>query len=445
MPYNCGMLSRFFGSRNGIKEHLLRAGGVAREVWDLRRDVEAGFLAYQNEGDGITWGSQLLWAIDATNGVDTAQGTPSAPIKTIAEFNRRMSGALVTADILVNVIGAGATDTKFNIIGTRFTGAAKIVVSGTPTNVATNIAITTVTTLQAVCTFNLLTTGIVWTGADVGKRLEFMTAGVPTGIYSFVQEVVDANNVIIGQCAGATASSITPTNAMTFNVQTLPALAPAVVNCVADTVGVAVRFDNFAVAAGTILVTGVSVQYFGCTFLATASTTHHGISSAQWRICFFSQSAGFLTMSGQTTNCTGCVFVGTGSSALFARAFIPTFSGNSFSGMSLIFTGGAVGSILGLGMHFRNCLTSATTPACLFITQNSKVNQVNTPVSGSVGNTGFGVKVSPGSGYIYLTTKPSVTGTAGDARIGATTRLWASEVPYSEYPAAGPPAFIGIE
>lgn len=50
-------MSRYFQSQKSKKPHLLRAGGVAAEVNDVRTDIEAGFLLVESEVDTLLAGS----------------------------------------------------------------------------------------------------------------------------------------------------------------------------------------------------------------------------------------------------------------------------------------------------------------------------------------------------------------------------------------------------
>ena len=90
-------------------------------------------------------------------------------------------------------------------------------------------------------------------------------------------------------------------------------------------------------------------------------------------------------------------------------------------------------------MHFRN------TAGCISLGQGSKMSTLNFAISGSVGNTLYGINVGAGCGFTWIGTKPSVTGNAGlDAIVGTSTKVWA-DVPFAEYPTSGAPAYLAEE
>lgn len=87
------------------------------------------------------WASQATWYVDPANGSDEAKGdTTLVPIKTRGEFYRRMSGAVLTQVVTVNILSSlNAGDTfKSKIISgptyyVKFVGTPTVLFTGTIT------------------------------------------------------------------------------------------------------------------------------------------------------------------------------------------------------------------------------------------------------------------------------------------------------------------------
>lgn len=370
-------------------------------------------------------GIQTAWAIDPIRGLDTNDGSPFNPLKTMAAFNDIWSGSRFNGVATLQLVG-DVTDEALLLDGVRFTNGGSLTVVGTVTTV-TSGTISSVTVLQSNCTFQLTTTGVVWTSGDVGKRLQ-----LATGHTCWVQEFVDANNVVVGPVTNTT-TAITPT-AVAFDVQTVSAALPPQVNC-SGTGGVGVAFQHQAFTAGTIQNAGnAGISFYGCkvvggSLLAKANVSMRGCLHQLTGITQGGLGAAGLTLAAHT-------FVG----SVFQAAGVVSFAICSWATTVLATAAGTICLNAG-AMHFRNSGASN----CITISQGSRFTNQNFALSGSVGNTGFGINVRAGCGFTYLIagTKPTVTGTAGDTKIGTATTAY-SAVPYIDS-ANGSPAFMALE
>jgi hypothetical protein len=80
------MPSRSFGDRKPRRPHLLRSGGLAREIDDLRSDVEEGFTSLEAEALPLT---EVVSVFVASSGDDTTgDGTQGRPYATVARALR---------------------------------------------------------------------------------------------------------------------------------------------------------------------------------------------------------------------------------------------------------------------------------------------------------------------------------------------------------------------
>jgi hypothetical protein len=364
------------------------------------------------------YGAQLTWAIDPATGNDSNTGTPASPLATMAEFNRRLARQTVTAGAVTLQLVGDVTDKPLSLVGTGFAAGSTLTVSGTVTQVATP-TITGVATLETNTAFQLTTTGIVWSAANVGQRLL-----LPTGQIGWVAEFVDANNVITGPFVNTAGTAVAPSNGA-LTVQTVSAaLAPSVQGAATTTATVVLVRDvsiTTSFALGLFYANGIPLGMFGCKVAATGSPTIF----AQIFINFI--ACGLFT--------AGVTFRGMGSWLGVTLVNGAAALGLVCNGQSDLILGPALFSNnpmtlneaslcrLGNRIHFRN---TAGPISLVFGSIMSQQNQC----SGSVGNTGIGIRVGASCRWIYpvASFKPTLTG-ASDTQIGNTARTYA-QIPY---------------
>lgn len=375
------------------------------------------------------YGAQATWAIDAVNGDDSNDGSLAHPLRTMAEFNNRMFAqdvrVVMTLFLLTNV-----TDAPLQLASTRFRSGASLTVQGVITVVATP-TITAVTTLETLTAFQLTTTGIVWTSADVGKRIQ-----LPGGQVGWVAEFVDANNVITGAFTASNGATVAPT-AVQVTVQTLSAAIAANVQGSATTLVTVVTLRDLAIACnntqGVFICNGIPMTVYGCKVTNT---------NAPGSPTYFAQNP---------LNLTGCFITGAfnyrGQGSIIGTCFV-SISLVFFNGFSNVVLGQAFFTNSPLVLQERSLVRLAgrchwrNTAGPLTVLAGSLMNAQNL-ISGSVGNTGVGITVGASCGYFYASagTKPTLTGTS-NTQIGNTARTYA-QIPYVDLDATLPTAVAG--
>ena len=127
------MGSRSLGSRGPRNPHLVRPGGGLRgEVQDLRKDVDEAFTALESELPVPGATTQLAWYIDPVDGDDANDGSSGAPLKTWAEFRRRIGREIFTDAVTVN-IAAGTIAEDIVIDGGFMSFPKHLIIRGTRT------------------------------------------------------------------------------------------------------------------------------------------------------------------------------------------------------------------------------------------------------------------------------------------------------------------------
>lgn len=281
--------SLFRKNRTPRKPHLANAGGLAAEIKDLRDDLFA-------EISGSIWATQTSWAINPTTGRDDNLGTPSSPLKTMAEFNNRMAGgSSISGAVTLQLVG-DVIDEPLQLASTRLKLNASLTVSGTRTTIGSG-TITTVTPIGNGGTtypFQFTTTGIDWTTTPIGAQIQLQG-----GQICWIRNVIDANNIIVGAMTTLTSNAFfTPTNGLTFTVATLSNALPPIIAVSAATAGVfngtQIVLQNLSFNGASVFSqSGCGVLIAGCEFKITVAVTFE--NNSQWiqlyRSCRFTMSA----------------------------------------------------------------------------------------------------------------------------------------------------------
>ena len=364
-----------------------------------------------------TWATQASWAIDATNGDDSAAGTPAAPLKTMEELSARLSDLGISVAQTVQCIG-DVVDSPLTLNGTRFIGVGSLTILGTVVDGGTTATITNVTVLQTGTTFQLTTDFAGWLAADVGTRI-----ALSTGAVHFIQEVTAANIIIVGP--GST--GVTPVNGLTLTQQTASKVLPPNVNITSPVLASSLVFQDVEIQAGPQYINGVVAFFSRCLIISAASQVWLQDRNLTLGGCCLVLGGAFtINGSGQFTFSSVTV-VGTGSQTVTVQCSRAQWATVSWAGAGVAVQRGGL-LILSGTHHFRNC----TATQCILLQQGARAVQFNVTVNGSVGNTGLGVRLLPGNNaYTYLVVKPAVTGAVGDVKIGLTTRTYA-QVPYTD-------------
>jgi len=398
-------------------------------------------------------GLQASWAIDPTNGVDSNQGTPAAPLRTMGELSGRLSLNLIQQPTTVQLVG-NVVDSPLNLQGTRFAKGASLTVSGTLTDVTTG-TISVVTPLGianggAVTQppWLLTTTGAVdWTTVPVGAQIRYSTGHV-----GMLLAAISATQAIVGCLAapGTSISLVTPAAGNTLTVSTLSSALPPVVNATqiafnggsAITIGLTgLRMDmanNDLYAQG-----GATLQLYGCELVCatTLGLVHSSGGVLDLRACRVTLSGAnsfrFRGTQADLISTFGLCVVGTGSN-FFQHNCSVSHNNTAISGARLLCSSESNAQIG--SCYFRNTAGPVLVNSQGRLLCNGVLNGTNA----SDGNTGIGIDVSSGLVTYFSSSKPQVSGNGGspETRVGGVTKAYAA-IPYVNWDATVPAAFTG--
>jgi hypothetical protein len=391
------------------------------------------------------YGLQTAWAIDATLGDDAGPGTPSHPLRTMGEFNSRLSGNTLRVVATLQLVG-DVTDEPLQLVATRFARGASLTVNGTRTilGTATITAVSTLNTVAGIFPWQLDTTGFDWTtlaaapGPDV--QLRGFSGGAGLGV-GFVSEVVSATRVDVGPIETPGLAAVTP---VVGDVITISSLSQASMPCVsAEGANVGISSATPQLLLQDLLFTGTNnlslygglwVHIFGCAWQFVANSSRPQIATS----CFLTANRWSLIGTSITVsqglasrqNLQGLLCIATGSNFVGWTNCVGQFTDIASSICRHIFTGG---NISGSRWNTRN------TPGP-FAIQNQAQITMTSIISGS-NNTGNGVDVFGGRLGYSSGNKPTISA-GNDARIGGTVKTWA-QVPFINLDATVPAALTG--
>lgn len=376
-------------------------------------------------------GSQTAWAIDPVSGDDNGPGSPSLPLRTMAEFNLRYQDLMVRVPASLQLIG-NVLDAPLWLSGTRFGAGASLTVTGTRTDVA-SATVAVVTGLGPSNTFpwQVQTAGVDWLTVAVGSQVRFSTGQV-----AMILEVVDADNVIVGAigAAGVSLTSFAPTVGSIITAATLSRALPPIINASgqapANTSQINlfdISFDSPSALGGAVnvysLSGGVLVQFLGCELKFSSSVSFIFSTPCNVRCCRFTQSATLALRSGSDPPQTyGLVVAGTGATIINHNSGKILHAGLSIIGARFFVTGGSC--VIG-STHVRKSLGSS----CVLV-QNDAAVVATGILNGSIGNLGIAIDVPYGRyAYVNAGNKPTITAVT-DPRVGGITRTLA-QLPFT--------------
>lgn len=370
--------------------------------------------------------SQATWFIDEATGNDNNKGdTAQTALRTVEALNTRLKNLTLNQSTTIQAVGN--LTQPFALLGVRMLGTAVLTIRGTATAAGTG-TISNVVAIGAGTTFpwTVTTTGIVWAAGDVGKRLTTNTSKV-----FWVQEVIDANNVVLGP--GYTLTGVgtlsNPVIAETFSLHTLSTVPMSTFQWLGGQPDANATFNyvvtdfNFVDGDYGITVSGSGKTTFnGCKVTFPSATSLHADNSlrTQWLACHFEWTGTSIqNLRGIVqVNYTGCTFF---SAANTQASFqIPGLAGFLTNCM-----------FQKVGVFTSAFLRTIGTMFCRNYTAGDVINvqtgsfTVGGIIGGSGNTGGVGINVNAGASLIY-TSKPTITGTAGDTRIGGTITAYAS-------------------
>lgn len=381
------------------------------------------------------FGLQTAWAINPLVGNDNAAGTPTAPLRTMAEFNARMASQFVRVPQTLQLVG-DVIDAPLTLAGTHYTLGASLTVDGTVTPIGT-ANITAVTSLGAPGSFpwQLDTVGIDvngnvlnWTTIPVNTRLAFSN-----GSFAFIKTIVSATRIIIGSLTAFVGGSanLTPTTAFTITLQSLSRGLPPLINAFAATnSSVATPFTMRGLSLLPLFnynfAGGIGVLIAGCELICTSTNSISTGPGGRFsiRACLFTcgsaSSTILINASGGGGNCNyiSNVYVGTATGILLFQGASINLTGATVKNMQVQASLGAVLNI-GTGLDIEHTTTA-------FRVDTGAIAIANTPITGTSG-TGYGCDVLCGSLlWNGAANKPTInTGGTFETRIGGTNYTYA--------------------
>lgn len=383
----------------------------------------------------VGYGQQAAWFINATTGDDDNDGSSAHPLRTMAEFNARISGNFVQQPTTLQLVG-DVVDCALQLNGTRFAGDATLTVSGTLTDTASGALVSSAAVGPG---WQLTTAGMDWTTQATSSQVRFSTGHVAA-----IAEIVDANNVIVGAlCApGVSQTPVTPTNGSTVTVATRSRALNPILVCTAQALQNVfpitlqhLSFDTALSAHAAFSINGTArVQLYGCEMKDQGTFVSAGFNV---RATKYTLTNTFSWQSnGQIPATFGCVVGGTG-------AVLFNHQAGATSHVNLLLTGARLGSngantvVTVAGVHIRN----TANPVLVNDGGNLFCNGSAAALSGSTGNTGIGIDVQAGRVIYLAASKPTVTG-ASDTRVNGNTKTYA-QIPFVALDATVPTALTG--
>jgi hypothetical protein len=392
--------------------------------------------AYDLDSALVAYGTQSAWFIDATNGDDDNPGTQSHPLRTMAEFNARLSGNFIQVPMAVQLVD-NVIDSSLQLCGTRFSSSGSLTVSGTLTDTASG----SLTSSSAIGPgWQLTTVGIDWTTQSTSSQVRFSTGHVAA-----ISEIVDANNVIVGfLCApGVSQSAVTPTNGSTVTVATRSRALNPILNSTAQALQNSfpiilqnLSFDAaLASQAAFTVAGGCRVQMYGCEMKDQGTFVSNGFNA---RGSKYTLTTTFSWQSNNQIPTTfGCVVGGTGAVLFNHQAGTTSHSSLLMTGARLGLNGGNT-VMTASNIHIRNSANPVVVTNGGYLSASGGSTAA---ISGSVGNTGIGIDCVMGVVEYFASTKPTVTG-ASDARVGGNSKTYA-QIPFIALDATVPAAITG--
>lgn len=473
------MSSRSFGSKRPHLSHRVKPGS---ESYDLRQDVEEAFVSLEDLGNpaenavalsafddtgletghtkfvqsfkdyftlqrdsvatvdtatvlatstGVgrwvrliirhpSWGSQTTWSVAPITGSDENAGTPGSPLKTLAEFGRRVRSAYVS----MTVTQTESSSENFAHVIEFMTSGLTLMIQGEP-SVAAAGTITTVTdavTTRGACETGLLTSAEVPSWAShVGKLVE-TTNGAQ----------VDSVAAIFADSGGtAKVSWWAKPNGLLASTGTLPSVGDAFRVLSLPTVGSIRIVAMNGGAYVKYLETGTAFwSYIKCVGTEICSFIKCYIGAIRHFYGRTNVLTSVLKATGTTTVIGGQILF-SGGASLRALTALQGPSAWIFSGFILYGAGLVVGASTGVSeMPVVQSLSNGGGRAlgvfnapgdAIRISAGGSFFATTTPVFGK-GNVGYGFRVDRGSSAFLSTgIVMSITGTAGDLLLGGVT------------------------
>lgn len=398
-----------------------------------------------------SYGAQLAWFVDAANGDDAHRGNTAAnALRTLDELSRRLSnnilfapltsvaGAAEVREITVSLAGTFGQNDQLFFIDTFLENVTSLNVSGVVANVTTcTISSVTALTVGSTAGWTLVTTGIDWTTTTAQRVM------LPGGQVAWVVSVVNANTITVSSF------NATPVALQTLTVQTCTTLNMLYVAAYgsprSNAQGVTpqvnkLQFNDLFVGTPLDTLTGgvletAPLYVYGRSQVAfnrcRIKTGMLGCDNVNFTSCLIIPFSNLTTtrleaFECQFANFQHCGFsgVGTVSTSLFFNRCFFQF-GQCYSEKVFFNVNQGSHLLCSAPLIIRNVQVNAA--IALTASANAFCSAAAAIVSGT-GNADVGIAANAGAQFIYFNAagKPTVTGTAGDTRIGGTVTAYAS-------------------
>lgn len=425
----------------------LRARGASESELDSVMSAAVNLVQMQqapNSGAGLI----AAWYVDAVNGSDTNSGqSASAAFKTLAKLNATLSNQTIYQDTAIYLLSDFPVSDPLDLNNVTLAAPTNdIFVIGTKTTVRTGTCTAFTDVSRSTNDETRLTdSGVTdWTpdlGVSTGRRVRNTTAGP-----NLNQIVWVAANVGAGVCS--TSASYTVANfpnpgstvvkgvfspGDTYVVETLSKLAIRNMNVRADLYpsnsgNIHVQDCHLLTAAPSPYLflslgnNGNAYMHFnGCYFAGFAQGHPDAHQNYMAQCCakngavnfggIFDIWAGLYGPALTNGACISTVFGGLLRLDLDVTCWggpIRQFEGSIICGQAGVFNSPTSGVMLGAGSPSVNQAGQRFT---------QRPVQVGTTAMYGKGNGGVGIEVGPGSSYYWRTTRPTITGTAGDFKL----------------------------
>lgn len=386
--------------------------------------------------------TQSVWYVNAATGDDKNDGaTALTALKTMSELTRRFEGRTISptvTTVTINLEGtladplalrcSGSPSTLIQVLGSTPTQNAtgSLTAAFVPFSPATNVAARVTDSTQ------------IWAPL-IGKRIR-MTSGANVGAITWLAKDLGSNEVRVGQFTErSTGKMKSPTNGDTYVVETLLTSVTGLDVFLGGGVSFYAKDINFAITTDSARAFARALPstswvpnrciFDGCLFSSTNQVKWNQTAAALISCyvasdCRFYHSEitvfGLVFTSFVAPHC-GTRFEVCGTSlGQGANASVRVFDNASwmlaFDGAFSAASVGIYDSSFACGIETFGIFNAGTIAgAYLFGSGNSGVNTVT---------------VRAGSQFVYLS-KPVITGSGNDSKIGGTVKAWAA-VPYVE-------------